>query len=63
MVTILIDQFLSNSLMYEHRCLENIHKLYKSDVKCDNRQQYKAILGVEMVSNPKIFIDNSLLSP
>ena len=44
MVTIVIDQSLSNSAMYEHRCLENIKKLYKSDSKCDNQQQYKAIL-------------------
>ena len=37
MVTIGVDQSLSNSAMYGHRCLENIKKLYKSDVKCDDQ--------------------------
>ena len=29
MVTIVVDQFLSNSAMYEHICLENVKKFYK----------------------------------
>ena len=35
MVTIGVDQSLSNSAMYEHICMENIKKLYKYAVKCD----------------------------
>ena len=34
--TIGIDQSLSNNDLYEHRCLENINKLYKHAGKCDN---------------------------
>ena len=30
--------------MYEHRCLENIKKLYKTAVKYDDQQQYKDII-------------------
>ena len=44
MVTIGVEKSLSNSAIYEHRCLENIKKLYKSDRKCDNQKQYKAII-------------------
>ena len=38
MVTIGVDQSLSNSTIYEHRCLENIKKLYKSVRKFDDQQ-------------------------
>ena len=40
MVAIGLDQSLSNNALYEHRCLENIKKLYKSYEKCDNQQKY-----------------------
>ena len=40
MVTIGIDQSLINSVLYGHRCLENIKKLYKYYGKCDYQQQY-----------------------
>ena len=53
-----VDQSLSNSVMYEHRCLENIKKSYKSAGKCDYQQQYKAIIEAEMVSTTEGFIDN-----
>ena len=59
MVIIGFDQSLSNSAMYEHRCLENIKKLYKNSVKCDNQQQKKEIIEAEMVSTPEGFTDNS----
>ena len=52
MVTIRFDQSLSNSAMYEHRCLENINNLYKFDGKCDDQQHEKAIIEEEMVSTP-----------
>ena len=44
MVTIGIDQSLRNSVMYEHRYLENIHKLYTYSGKCDDKHHYKDIL-------------------
>ena len=36
--TIGIDPYLSNNAIYEHKCLENIKKLYKQAGKCDNQQ-------------------------
>ena len=50
MVTIGVNQSLSNSRIYEHVCLENIKILYKNYGKCDDQQHYKAILESEMVS-------------
>ena len=35
--------------MYEHQCIENINNLYKPAGKCDDQQQYKAIIEAEMV--------------
>ena len=43
-VTVLLNQSLSNSSMYEHKCLENIKKLHKSNGTCDYQLQYKASL-------------------
>ena len=63
MITIGIDQSLSNGAMYEHRCLENINKLYTSSVKCDDKMQFKAIIEVSMVSTTEKFTDNSSISP
>ena len=42
--TIGIDQSLSNNDLYEHKCLENINKLYKRSGKFDDQQQSKDIL-------------------
>ena len=42
--TIGIDQSLSKNAPYEHKCLQNIKKLYKQAGKCDNQQQFKDIL-------------------
>ena len=41
MVIIGIYQSLSNFAMYEHRCLENIKKLYTSAGKYDSQLQFK----------------------
>ena len=43
MVTIGIDQSLSNCEIYKHRCLKNIKKIYTSSGKCDDQLQFKAI--------------------
>ena len=40
-----------------------INKLYTSAVKCDDQQQYKAILEASIVSTTGIFTDNSPISP
>ena len=63
MFTIVVDQTLRHSEMYEHRCMENINKLYKSVGKCDDQQQYKDIIEVEMVSTPEGFTNNTQISP
>ena len=63
MKTIGIDQSLKNSDIIEHRCLKNINKLYQHYGKCDNQQEFKKILEVTMVSNPKGFTNNSPRSP
>ena len=50
--TIDIDQTLKNNDIYEHRCLQNISKLYKHAGKCDDQQQSKYIIEATMVSTP-----------
>ena len=45
--------------LYEHRCLENINKLYIYAGKYDNKQQYKAILEAAAVFAPKGLTKNS----
>ena len=61
--TIGIDQSLSNNALYEHKCLQNIKKLYKHAGKCDDQQQFKDILETDMVSTPEGFTDNSPIFP
>ena len=63
MVTIGIDQSLSNCAMYERRCLENINKLYTSSGKCDNQLQFKSVIEASMLSTHEIFTDKSAMSP
>ena len=55
---IVFDQSLSNSAMYQHRFLENINNLYKNAIKCDYRQQYKAIIEAAIFSIPEVFVDD-----
>ena len=62
-VTIGVYLSLSNSVFYEHRCLENIKKLYEYDGKCKDQQQYKYIIETATVSTPEGFTDNSPVSP
>ena len=40
----------------------NIDKFYKYSGECDDQQQYKAIPGLEMVSTPEGFTNNSTIS-
>ena len=62
-VTIGVYLSLSNSVFYEHRCLENIKKLYEYDGKCEDQQQYRDIIEAAMVSTPEGFTDYSPISP
>ena len=59
MVTIGVEQSLSDRNFYKHRCLENINKLYKSACKCDDQKQYKAIIESEIVSISEGITKNS----
>ena len=61
--TIYIDPSLSKNNIYEHKCLENIKKLYKQAGKCDEQQQFKYIVQDAMVSTPEGFTNNSPISP
>ena len=63
MVTIGVDQSLSNSAMYEHTCLKIIKKLYKYSGKLYYQQHYKSILEASGVSTPEGFTDNIPTSP
>ena len=49
--------------MYEHICLENIKKLYKTAGKCDHQQQYKDIIEADMVLTPEGCTDNIPITP
>ena len=61
--TIVINQSLRNNDIYEHKCLENIKKIYKQDGKCDNQQQLKYILKDDMVYTTEGFTNNSPIYP
>ena len=63
MVTIGIDQLLSNCAMYEHRFPGKLKKLYTSASKFYDQLRFKAILRASMVSTTDIFTDNSPMSP
>ena len=60
--TIGIHPSLRNNAIYEHKCIENIKKLYKQTGNCDDQQQTKDIIEASMVSNPEGFTDNSPIS-
>ena len=52
MITIGIDQSLCNRSYFEHKCLNNIKKIYQHASKCDDQQNLKDILDADMVSTP-----------
>ena len=58
-----IDRYLIKNALYEHKCLENIKKLYKYAGKCDYQQQFKDILEDTIISTPDGFIDGIPISP
>ena len=61
--TIGINSSLSNNAIYEHKCLENIKKVYKQAGKCDDQKKVKNIIEVDLVSTPEGLTDNSPISP
>ena len=63
METIGLDQQLRKSALFEHRCLQNIKKLYKHAGKCDDQKKFKDILEAAMVSTPGGFTNNRPRSP
>ena len=62
MVAIGVHQSLSNSVIYEHRCLVNMKELYKYAGKCDNKRQYKSMMDLSTVSKPELLTDNSTIT-
>ena len=61
--TIDIDQLLNNNALFEHKCLQNINKLYKYSCKCYNQQQFKYILEAALVYITEGFTNNIPISP
>ena len=49
--------------MYEHICLENIKRVYKTSGKWDYQEQSKEIIEESMVSTPEGFTNKSTMSP
>ena len=45
--------------VFEHRCINNIKKIYQHAGNCDNQQNIKDILEADLLSTPEGFTDNS----
>ena len=63
MVAIGVEQSLSNSDLYEHRCLGKTKKVYKTAGKCEDQQKYKGIIEAALVSTPEGCTDDILITP
>ena len=61
MVTIGVEQQLSDSDLHEHKYLKNIKKWYKYSGKCDYQFKYKAILEAYFLSTPEVFTQNLIM--
>ena len=59
MKTIGIDQSSFTSSYFEHRCMNNIKKIYQHAGKCDDQQNLKDIIDAAILSTPEGVIDNS----
>ena len=59
MKTIGVDQSLCKSSSFEHKCLNNIKKIYQHAGKCDDQQNLKDILDSAMVLIPEGVTDDS----
>ena len=59
MNTIGIDQSSLTRSSFEHRCMNNIKKIYQHAGKCDYQQNLKVILEAAILSTPEVFTDKS----
>ena len=59
MKTIGIDQSSFNMSTFEHRCMNNIKKIYQHAGKCDDQKNLKDILEAALLSTPEGFTYNS----
>ena len=59
MKTIGIDQSSFTRSSFEHRCMNNIKKIYQHAGKCDDQQNLKYILVAALLSTPEGFTDIS----
>ena len=50
MKTIGIDQSSFTRSSFEHRCMNNIKKIYQHAGKCDDKQNIKDIIDVDILS-------------
>ena len=59
MKTIGIDQSSFTRSSFEHRCMNNIKKIYQHAGKCDDQQNLKDIIDAAILSTPEGVTDNS----
>ena len=59
MKTIGIDQSSFARSYFEHRCLNNIKKIYQHAGKCDDQQNLKDVIDASILSTPEGVTDNS----
>ena len=59
MNTIGIDQSLCTRYSFEHKCMNNIKKIYQHSGKFDDQQNLKDVLDAAMVSTPEEIIYDS----
>ena len=59
MKTIGIDQSVFERSSFEHRCMNNIKKIYQHAGKCDDQQNLKDIIDAAILSTPEGVTDNS----
>ena len=59
MKTIGIDQSSFNISTFEHRCMNNIKKIYQHAGACDDQQNLKYIQESALLSTPEGFTYNS----
>ena len=52
MDTIGTDQSLCTRSSFEHKCMNNIKKIYQHSGKCDDQQNLKDIIDAAMFSTP-----------
>ena len=59
MKNIYIDQSSFTRSSLEHRCMNNIKKIYQHEGNCDDQQNLKDIIDAAILSTPEGVTDNS----